>query len=103
MSVPFDQVSYLFLCVKYATGGGKIDFAGVAKEYQQLHGPGLSSDAARKRYVRLKARLEGTQTASDVTSPKKRGKGEEGEGTEGTGSSGRKGKRCKVENEGHSE
>jgi hypothetical protein len=101
MSVPFDQVSYLFLCVKYATGGGKIDFPGVSKEYQQVHGPGLSPEAARKRYMRLKARLEGTQIASD-RSPKKRGKGEEG-GAEGVGSSDRRRKRCKVESEGDSE
>lgn len=102
MSVPFDQVSYLFLCVKYATGGGKIDFAGVSEEYQQGHGPGLSPQAARKRYMRLKARLEGTQIASDVRSPKKRGKGEEGV-AEGVGSSDRRSKRCKIESEGDSE
>ena len=96
MSIPFDPVSYLFLCVKYTTGPGKIDFAGVSKEYQQLHGPGLSADAARKRYLSLKARLEGTQIASDVRDPRKRGKGEEGEGVGGFG---RTGKRCKVERE----
>jgi hypothetical protein len=71
MSVPLDQVSFLFLCLKYSTDGAKkIDFASLSKEYEKTYGPGsLSNDAARKRYLRLKARVEGTQIASDVRSP----------------------------------
>jgi len=82
---PLDELTFLFLCLKHSSSNGtKIDFSALSQEYQQAHSDKvLSAEAARKRYLRLKARVEGTQIASDVKSPKrgvKREVGEEGEG-----------------------
>jgi hypothetical protein len=76
MSLPFDQVSYLFLCVQHA--GGKIDFNGVAQDYERIHGQKISKNAAEKRFRRLKLKMEemgmgGTNgTPSKTPSPRKR-------------------------------
>jgi hypothetical protein len=76
MSLAFDQVSYLFLCIQHA--GGKIDFNGVARDYERIHGQNLSKGAAEKRFARLKTKMEdmgmgGTDgTPTKTPSPKKR-------------------------------
>ena len=74
MSIPFDQVSYLFLCIQHA--GGKIDFSGVAQDYQRIHGQELSKGAAEKRFARLKVKMEDMGMAGTGTnktpSPRKR-------------------------------
>jgi hypothetical protein len=56
MSLAFDQVSYLFLCIQHA--GGKIDFNGVARDYERIHGQNLSKGAVEKRFARLKLKME---------------------------------------------
>ena len=76
MSLPFDQVSYLFLCIEHT--GGKIDFNGVARDYERIHGQKLTKGAAEKRFARLKFKMEdmgmgGTNgTPSKTPSLKKR-------------------------------
>lgn len=76
MSIPFDQVSYLLLCIQHA--GGKIDFGGVAQDYERIHGQELSKGAAEKRFARLKAKMQymgmggSTREICTTPSPKKR-------------------------------
>jgi hypothetical protein len=70
MSIKFDQVSFLFLCLQHA--GGKIDFAGVAKDYQTLHNSPLSKDAAAKRFMRLKEKMLRIGSDGGITDSKKR-------------------------------
>jgi hypothetical protein len=76
MSLPFDQVSYLFLCIQHA--GGKIDFGGVAQDYERIHGQKLSKVAAEKRFARLKVKMQdmgmggSTKGSCTTPSPKKR-------------------------------
>jgi len=59
-------------------GKGKIDFNGVARDYESIHGQKLSKGAAEKRFARLKLKMEdmgmgGTNgTPSKTPSPKKR-------------------------------
>lgn len=71
MSIPFDKVSFLFLCIRHA--GGKIDFAAVAKDYETIHQSPLSRNAAAKRYQRLKEKLD----KADITPGGKRVRVEE--------------------------
>jgi hypothetical protein len=54
--LPFDQVSFLFLCIKNSTG--KIDWNDVGKDYETLHGQPLTTGAASKRFGRLKAKMD---------------------------------------------
>ena len=76
MSLPFDQVSYLFLCIQNT--GGKIDFNGVARDYERIHGQNLSKGAAERRFARLKFKMEGmgmgatNGTPTKTPTPKKR-------------------------------
>jgi hypothetical protein len=54
--LPFDQVSFLFLCIKNSTG--KIDWNAVGKEYEMVHDQPLSGSAASKRFGRLKVKMD---------------------------------------------
>lgn len=56
MSIKFDQASFLFLCIQHS--GRKIDFAGVARDYEKLNNSPLSKDAAAKRFMRLKEKMK---------------------------------------------
>src|SRR4051794_11948803 len=60
----FDQVSFLFLCIEHA---GKVDFAGVARDYEKIHGEKLSAGAAQKRFKRLKDKMEKNGQGSSKT------------------------------------
>jgi hypothetical protein len=62
MSVSFDQVSFLLLCLKH--GAGKIDFTKVSEEYEKLYNEKLSNKAARQRLVRLQEKMDGTSKKS---------------------------------------
>jgi hypothetical protein len=75
--LPFDQVSFLFLCIKNSTG--KIDWNAVGNDYETLHGQPLTTGAASKRFGRLKAKMDlqeqekkGKKVDIEET-PKKRG------------------------------
>jgi hypothetical protein len=85
--LPFDQVAFLFLCIKNSPG--KIDWDAVGKEYEMMHGQPLSTSAARNRFGRLKAKMElqekQVKARKPVGSPKNGGSS--------------KGKKAKVENE----
>jgi len=83
MSLAFDQVGYLFLCIQHA--GGKIDFNGVAQDYQRIHGQELSKGAAEKRFARLKVKMEDMGmggTTNKTPNPKKRKSDDESHKTE---------------------
>jgi hypothetical protein len=66
----FDQVSFLLLCIER---GGKVDFAGVGEDYEKIHGEKLSANAAYKRFIRLKKKMESEGRRS--SSSKSGGKG----------------------------
>ena len=53
-----EQASLLSLCIDH--NGGKIDFAGVARDFERIHGEKLTSVAVLKRFQRLKTKLEGS-------------------------------------------
>ena len=75
--LPFDQVSFLFLCIKNSPG--KIDWNAVGKEYETIHGQPLTGGAASQRFGRLKAKMdlqeqEKKEKKVDIKkTPKKRG------------------------------
>lgn len=65
MSIPFDQVSFLFLCLEHHKNG-KIDFTAVAKEYERIHQSPLTRGAAFNRYTRLKEKVMNMTLAAGV-------------------------------------
>jgi hypothetical protein len=71
MSEPYDQVSFLMLCIKHC--GGKIDFNALAKEAESS-GELLTPNAHRNRYTRLKAKLDGGADPIPTGKSKKDGK-----------------------------
>ena len=72
-NITSDQLSFLVLCVQNM--GGKINFGGVARDYETIHHEKLTANAASKRFARLMEKMEkigvGKVTNGSV-SPKKR-------------------------------